>query len=110
LTQPRTSESLEAQGVSERRRHARIPQRSLESSLGRVIDLSRSGMRVQGTRRLRGTLDVVIYNNHGPHVKIQARVAWTKRIGFFKHMSGLEFIDLPSSVASELARIATTAE
>lgn len=107
MTQPRTSESLEAQSVSERRRHARIPQRSLESSLGKVIDLSRSGMRVQGTRRLRGTLEVVIFNTSGPHIRIRARVAWTKRIGFRRHQSGLEFIDLPSSVAAELARIAT---
>lgn len=100
---------MEAQSVSERRLHARIPQRSLESSLGKVLDLSHGGMRVQGTRRPRGTLDVVIYNPQGSHIQIRARVAWTKRIGFRRHVSGLEFIDLPSSVANELARIATAA-
>jgi PilZ domain-containing protein len=107
LRQPRTSEAVDAQSLSERRLHARVSQRSLDSSLGKVIDLSFGGMRVQSTRRLRGTLSVVIFNPQGAHIRIQARVAWTKRIGCRKHVSGLEFIDLPPSVASELARIAT---
>ena len=107
LKQHRTSESLEAQSVSERRLHARVSPRSLQCSVGTILDLSRGGMRVQSSRRLRGTLTLVIFNPHGPHIQIQARVAWCKRIGFRKHMAGLEFVDLPPAVASELARIAT---
>ena len=98
---------MDAPSLSERRLHARVSQRSLDSSLGKVIDLSVGGMRVQSTRRLRGTLSVVIFNPQGGHIQIQARVAWTMRIGFRKHLTGLEFIDLPPSAASELARIAT---
>jgi hypothetical protein len=51
----------------------RLKQRSLHSNLGPVIDLSRSGMRVRTTRRLRGILAVVLFNRNGPHLNVRAR-------------------------------------
>jgi hypothetical protein len=108
LTHEPLSESALAPTVSERRRHVRIKQRSLHSNFGPVIDLSRSGMRVRSTRRLRGKLDVVLFNRNGPDLQVQARVVWSRRIGFRKHVAGLEFLDPPPNTVRELAKIGTT--
>ena len=86
----------------------RLKQTTLHSSLGPIIDLSRSGMRVRSTRRLRGILPVVLFNRNGPHLNVRVRVAWTKRIGFRKHVAGLEFIDPPPNMLRELAKLGTT--
>ncbi len=108
MTDPRTAESPQAPVVSERRRDVRLKQRSLQSSLGPVIDLSRSGLRVRSTRRLRGQLTVTLFNRNGPHLEVRARVVWSKRLGFRKHVAGLEFIDSPPNMLRELAKLGTT--
>ncbi|MHC4427837.1 MAG: PilZ domain-containing protein [Planctomycetota bacterium] len=108
VTHQPLTESEPAPPVTERRRDVRLKQKSLHSNLGPVIDLSRSGMRVRSTRRLRGILAVVLFNRNGPHLNVRARVVWTKRIGFRKHVSGLEFIDPPQNMLRELAKLGTT--
>jgi hypothetical protein len=108
LTHQRLTEPEPAPPVNERRRDVRLKQGSLHSNLGPVIDLSRSGMRVRSTRRLRGIRAVVLFNRNGPHLNVRARVVWTKRIGFRKHVAGLEFIDPPNNMLRELAKLGTT--
>lgn len=94
--------------ASERRRYARIKQSSLNSSLGPVVDLSRGGLRVISTRRLRGSVDIVLFNRSGPHLELKALVIWSQRIGFRKHLTGLEFVDPPPDVTRQLTKIGTT--
>lgn len=72
-----------------------------------MLDLSRSGMRVRTTRRLRGTLTVVLFSNSGLHLQLLARVVWSERKGFRKHMAGLEFVDPPQSALRELMKLGT---
>lgn len=103
----RTPDASAAPTEAERRRDARLKQRALQSSLGPIADLSRSGMRVHSTRRLRGTVRVVIHNRTGPHLQLKARVVWCERLGFRRHMAGLEFIDPPASAIRELMKIGT---
>ena len=103
------SEAVAAPVREERRREARLRQRALESSLGSILDLSRGGVRVRTRSRLRGTVTLVIYNNQGPHVQVRARVAWCTRLGFRRHMAGLEFMDPPGKIVRELMKIGTTA-
>ena len=86
----------------------RLKQTSLHSSLGPIIDLSRSGVRVRSTRRLRGILPMVLFNRNGPNLNVQARVVWSKRIGFRRHVAGLAFIDPPPNMLRELAKLGTT--
>ncbi len=107
VNDPRLSDSTDALPVDERRRDARIRQRSLHSSIGPVIDLSRSGIRVLGTKRLRGAVEVVVFNRAGPHLHLRARVVWSRRLGFRNHLVGLEFYDLNENVARQLAKIGT---
>ncbi len=108
MTQPRFHESNTDPAVAERRLFARINQQTLMSNQGPVIDLSRTGMRVNSTRKLRGSLKIILFNRNGPHIEVYARVVWTRRLGFRKHVSGLEFIDPPPSFARELANIGTS--
>ncbi len=105
-TPPEGPETVGA-SLSERRRDARLKQGALRSSVGPVIDLSRGGMKVRSSRRLRGEMDVVIFNPSGPHLQLRARVVWTERLGFRRHLAGLQFIDPPEKVARALVEIGT---
>ncbi len=75
-----------------------------------MLDLSRSGMRVRTTRRLRGTLTVVLLSHEGPHLQLQARVVWSERLGFRKHMAGLEFVDPPQNAIRQLMKLGTATQ
>ena len=108
LKHHRMTDTAAAAPVPERRRDARLKQRSLQSNLGPVIDLSRSGIRVLSRRRLRGRFRLVLYNYSGRQLQLRARVVWSKRISFRRHQVGLELIDPPENVARELAKIGTT--
>ena len=108
MTHQRLTEPDQPPPITERRRDVRLKQQTLHSSLGPVVDLSRSGLRVRSTRRLRGILSVVLFNRNGPHLTIRARVVWSKRLGFRKHVAGLEFIDPPPNMLRELAKLGTT--
>jgi hypothetical protein len=107
LANHRLTEPEPAAPVTERRRDVRLKQTSLHSSLGPVVDLSRSGMRVRSTRRLRGIVSVKLFNRNGPHLNVKARVVWSKRLGFRRHVAGLEFIDPPPNMLRELAKLGT---
>lgn len=106
MTQPRSYESADVNAVSDRRRDARIRQTTLSSNLGPVIDLSRSGMRVLCSRRLKGLQSIVVFSRNGPHMEVTARVIWSERLGFRKHLIGLEFVEPPP--ARQLANISTS--
>ncbi len=96
--------------VADRRRHGRITQQQLRSSIGPVVDLSAGGMRVISDRRLKGELTVVLYHEIGLELALQARVKWRRRIGFRQHMIGLEFFNLTPNDARQLAKIGMIAQ
>ena len=108
LTHEALSESSQRSAELERRRDVRLRQESLQSNLGPVIDLSRSGVRVRCRRRLRGTVDLTLFSRTGPHLEVKARVVWSKRLGFRKHVAGLEFIDPSPTFAREVGDLSTT--
>ena len=108
LEEPRTFLAADTETAAERRRSARVTTRSLHSSVGRVLDLSRTGMRVLSSRRLRGEIEVVLLNRGGPHLKLLARVVWSERLGFRKHLVGLELVNVSEQVASHLAKISVS--
>ncbi|MEE9212338.1 MAG: PilZ domain-containing protein [Phycisphaeraceae bacterium] len=95
----------ESLSVADRRRHGRITQQQLRSSIGPVVDLSAGGMRVVSDRRLKGELTIVLHHEVGLELAVQARVMWRKRIGFRQHMIGLEFFNLTPNDCRQLARI-----
>ena len=103
-----TPEPTLASHEADRRRHARLRQQSLLSNVGPVIDLSRTGLRIMTSRRRRGVVDLVLFDLSGRRLNLRARVVWSKRLAFRKHMLGLEFEDADEELTRDLARLGTT--
>ncbi|MDX2149055.1 MAG: PilZ domain-containing protein [Planctomycetota bacterium] len=79
-------------------------------SLGRVLNLSASGMRVS----LRGNLtpeERASCEIDGPdgRFSVSVRVKWVKRSGLFTREAGLQFLDLSPRARESLASIACLA-
>lgn len=92
----------------QRRRHGRVHCQHIGCSLGPVLDLSASGMRVftlLKPPKVSTNVVVILQSLDGP-MDLTCTVAWTRRVGIFKHEVGLEFVDLPLHVQKALAGIA----
>lgn len=78
------------------RRHGRVYCQEVESSLGTVLDISASGLRVgTGLKRYkRGNIVLLQVHTHDGGFAVQARVAWSRSAGFLTNEAGFEFIDL----------------
>lgn len=82
---------------NEKRRHGRMRCGSLRCELGRVSDVSASGMRVMAASRrgvAPGELRPVTLRSEWGTVEVQVRVGWVKRIGWWRHEIGLQFDSL----------------
>lgn len=98
--------------ASNRRRMGRLLCDDLRSSLGEVVDLSATGMRVRVSGKP-PQADVVAIPvtlvHHEETLTLMARVAWVQKDGWFKHAVGLEFVNLTDSQRTELAALARVA-
>ncbi len=75
------------------------------SNLGPVLDLSAGGVRILSTKPPnRGQLDVQL-SGLDSSVKVRAKVAWCRRLGFRRHEIGLTFVELDDSASAILNRI-----
>ncbi|MEX0776518.1 MAG: PilZ domain-containing protein [Phycisphaeraceae bacterium] len=100
-----------------KRRHGRLRTRYLyvrysNGRYGRVLDLSVSGMRVQRAGTLRFQDDdllPLILECNDTLLPIKARVAWTRKVGFFKFLLGLEFVDLGEAELMQVKQLAQVA-
>jgi hypothetical protein len=90
-----------------RRQHGRLPQDTLKSNLGDVLNLSAGGMRVicKDTPPTRIHVSLEGHKLPGP---LLAELAWTKKRGMFKHEVGYKFVNISQAVADHLTRIAGT--
>ena len=75
----------------DRRSHIRVPQSELHCSLGPVLDITSAGMRVICRRIPKNEVEFDLNTAVDP-LPVQAKVVWTKRLGFRKHEVGLHFI------------------
>lgn len=78
---------------NDQRADKRVSPSSLRSSVGRVHDISETGMRVVCRRELKGVVEVAIVDG-AHHIVVKARVVWIRRIGFDRYFAGLVFEDL----------------
>lgn len=82
------------------------------STLGEVLDLSSSGVRIRCGRkpefRAGSELDVELNGIDGPF-EVHAKVAWVRRAGLRRHEAGLEFLNLTDDARKQLAALARTA-
>ena len=99
--------------AAERRRHGRLRTEGVNCSLGEVVDLSASGMRVlrKGRRSAEvGETVALTLDYEGFTLSVDARVVRLEKAGFRRHIYGLEFQQVNPDVQDQLthlARIAT---
>ena len=98
-----------ASGIThdDRREDMRVAQNELESSLGRVLDISVSGMRVVCRHVPKDEhIDFQLNTTVDP-ITVTGKIVWTQRLGFRKHEIGLSFIDASKDLISLVHRCST---
>lgn len=92
----------------EDRRHGRFRCDGAYCSIGRILDLSVSGMRVRRRRPSKANVGdeaTVTMPVAGGKLQITAKVVWVKRVGFFSYDYGLSFVDLTPEARTALYSI-----
>lgn len=93
----------------DRRQRNRVMCEGLSCNLGSVIGLSGTGMRIRarGWCRIRqeDILNVTL-NSSDLTVKVQARVAWVKKVGVFQYEAGLAFLEMSHEQKQHLGLLA----
>lgn len=95
---------------SELRRHGRVRTQGVECSIGEVLDLSASGMRVRTKFKLPDVHDVFVvtlFTMDGP-LALLTKVRWTKKLGVlgWTREAGLEFFDVGPKTKTILQQLA----
>lgn len=98
---------VQPKNAGTRRRHGRLPQETLVSNVGVVLDISAGGMRVMASSTPKEFAKIQIkgYALPGP---LAAQVAWTKKRSFRKREVGYRFLDVTAKMAQALTAIAAT--
>ncbi|MEM6258810.1 MAG: EAL domain-containing protein [Planctomycetota bacterium] len=78
--------------VSDQRDRSRFRPRGMECNLGRVVDLSASGVRLLSRRRLAGDQAVVFTGMDRQKIRLRARVLWHRQHSATEHVHGLHFV------------------
>lgn len=77
-------------------------------SMGRVLDISRGGLRVLSKKKASGEgLIEVASAKH--HAVVTARVVWCHKVAFRKYVLGLEFVNLTREQTRAVSEIAAAA-
>jgi len=88
------------------RRHGRLPQEGLSSSLGPIVDLSGGGMQVR-TRSTPAGRSLVVIKGPGVALSVTCRLVWTRRAGLFTTICGLAFESLDETQQRTLTALAS---
>jgi len=94
-----------ASEAADRRKGGRFRQEGLSCSVGEVLDLSVSGMRVRSGTSLKGEIDVELFDRQGARLKLRCLVAWSKAHGSSAFDLGLVFLQRSSAATQQLTRL-----
>ncbi len=97
--------SLMPKRLGEKRYTGRIQEDGLYTDRGPVLNMSAAGLRLRSSRRLKGTIPLIICSNDG-RLDVKAMVIWNKRRGFFAFDVGVQFVDVDATTSQKLMRIA----
>jgi PilZ domain-containing protein len=100
------------ESAATRRRHGRVRCGETKCTLGEVLDLSASGVRVLIRGRVRLKRDAVtpmILEMGDRTASVMARVVWVVKAGWFRHTAGLQFVDVTPDQRAKLAQLAQAA-
>ncbi len=90
----------------DRRKFSRLKSEGMmRCNLGTVLDLSRGGLRVLSSRRLKGER-VAELSTDDEGLQVPAKVIWCERVGFGQHITGLEFPTATPELAHQLTAFA----
>jgi hypothetical protein len=98
VTQPRKDGAT-------RRRSGRLPQEMVMSNIGPVLDISSGGMRAVCREKPPQRTNLTLEGFTLPGA-LQAELAWTKRVGVFKHEAGYRFVNVSPEMMRCLTEIA----
>lgn len=90
------------------RRHGRLMTQDVGCSLGTILDLSASGLRIrssQGSPAIGEIVGVTLTANDEVFI-FTCATRWVRRAGFFKHEVGLEFLNLSETDRRTLTTLA----
>lgn len=90
-----------------RRRSGRLEIESVGSNLGPVINLSSGGCQVLCMRTPKSPVEVKLVGC-GAQLAVRGDVAWIRRVGLFRRIVGIHFIDLTPEQTSQLRSLAMT--
>lgn len=79
--------------------------------MGRVLDLSGGGMRIESRWPMRvkaGDRVLISLVSEGGEVDVQVCVSWVKNLGLFRQQAGLEFIELSPRTRALLLYLSRT--
>lgn len=99
---------LGTESAPEQRRHGRLRMQDVECSIGEVLDISASGMRVRTKMKLpdeHQVFVVTLTTMEGP-MAVLTRVRWTRKTGLFTREAGLEFFDVGPKTRQALIELA----
>lgn len=92
-------------GTADRRASSRVEPGALVSSVGPILDLSGSGMRVEARDVPKHPFTVEIRHEGERHFA-RAEMVWSKRVGFRRREAGIRFLNVDPALAETLTRIA----
>lgn len=104
------TDSATARASANQRRRGRVVAHGVTCTLGRVLDISGGGMRLETRRALRaGQERIVIVRTPDGEFAAMVRVAWARRVGAFTRRAGVMFVDLSPQAKPALAACARIA-
>jgi len=112
LGRPHDDTESSEQSRPDKRRHGRLRCCAVQCSLGEVIDMSASGMRILSKRKVsmqEGTLTEIRIGHPPTDIKVRVRIVWKYRRGFRQHEIGVEYDQLTPSLQSALCAVARSA-
>ncbi len=87
------------------RRAGRLEQDGVRCDLGKVIDLSATGMRIESRRGHQGVI-VTRLTGDGCCIAVAGEVVWSRKISLFKHLLGIRFCEMEPEVTQHIVRMA----
>jgi hypothetical protein len=102
---------LDRDPAANQRRHGRLHPQGVECSLGSVLDISASGMRVEGNGKpivaMGETAPITIHGFDGPFMVV-CRVCWIRKTGWRVHQIGVVFVEVSPVQRAALCALART--
>lgn len=95
-----------------RRRAGRVLTQEVECTLGRVLDLSATGLRVKTGFRpgvVTGEVFWMTIKGYSGKFQVKCQCAWIKKAGWFSHEVGVVFLEVTDEVRTHLNSIGRTA-